>query len=194
MLKSKTGCIAAAILTLTSPVSSLAQSANEVTLSFADGQDSLSGTLLEFRDDKYFLETSIGLVAIPSNGASCEGTNCPNTVTTEPEDTQILLEAKNGSFSFAGELLEIDGDAYVLKTSVGVQRIPDSLVNCQGTQCLAPQSDLPMSRVVELSNGKITLKGELLAFENQIYTVDDKRMGKVQVGASAFKCIGDSCP
>jgi len=49
----------------------LAQSADEVTLRFANGQDSISGLLTDFKEDRFFLEASIGMVVIPADGASC---------------------------------------------------------------------------------------------------------------------------
>lgn len=191
--RSRIKYVVAALFTLAT--SSFAQGTSDVTLSFADGQDNLSGRLVEFKDDKYFIETAVGLVAIPSDGVSCDGINCPNVQAAKPEDAKVIVKAKDGSFTFAGELTEIDDDTYVLDTVVGVQRIPVKLVDCEGQLCPEPSIlKLSINRIVELTNGKITLKGELLAYENEIYTLNDQKMGKVQVGAIAFDCFGESCP
>jgi len=69
--------VVAVIFSLLLPVTGTAQDKPTVSLRFANGQDSISGPLVDFKDEKFFIEASIGLVAIPTNGVICVGEACP---------------------------------------------------------------------------------------------------------------------
>lgn len=185
---------AAALIALTLPMAGFAQSAGEVTLHFANGQASLSGTLKDFRNGRYFLESSIGLVAIPEDGAVCEGSACPQAAAPEPENRNVVLEAPDGSLYLSGELITIENNAYVIRTVFGVQRIPTRLVACTGPACPSAAPAQPDDRIIELSNGRTTLRGELLGFDGKIYNLDEETMGNIYVNATGFECEGASCP
>ena len=58
-------------------LSSTAAIAQDVELSARDGSLSLRGQLIEFVDQKYTIETSIGRMAVDSNKVRCRGEACP---------------------------------------------------------------------------------------------------------------------
>ena len=49
----------------------------------------------------------------------------------------VVLTSKDGFTSFEGDLLRVDNEFYVLNTSVGQVKIPQSSVTCQGPGCPA---------------------------------------------------------
>lgn len=191
---SRSKFFAAALIILALPTASFSQDAGKVTLHFASGQDSLSGTFKNFKDGRYFLNASIGLVAIPEDGAVCEGSACPQAAALEPENLNVVLEAPDGSLYLSGELISIENNAYVIRTVFGVQRIPTRLVACTGPACPSAAPAQPDDRIIELSNGRTTLRGELLGFDGKIYNLDEETMGNIYVNATGFECQGASCP
>lgn len=50
----------------------------------------------------------------------------------------VVLTSKDGYTSFKGDLIRIDDEFYVLNTSVGQVKIPQSGVTCEGLGCPAP--------------------------------------------------------
>ncbi len=178
-----------AFLTLGLSTSAFAQ---DVTLRFASGQDSMSGALTDFKDNKFFLDSSIGLVVIPTDGVICIGDACPEGTRLQLENARVVLTAIDGTASITGDLIEVDGDEYVVATSIGEQRVAIDIVNCEGEGCVPVLA--PKDRLVELTNGGITLKGELLGFENDSFILDDQVMGEIRVSAAEFECSGVGCP
>jgi len=178
-----------AFLTLGLSTSAFAQ---DVTLRFASGQDSMSGALTDFKDNKFFLDSSIGLVVIPTDGVICIGDACPEGTRLQLENARVVLTAIDGTASITGDLIEVDGDEYVVATSIGEQRVATDIVNCEGEGCVPALA--PEDRLVELTNGGITLKGELLGFEDESFILDDQVMGEIRVSALEFECSGVSCP
>lgn len=178
----------------TLPVIAFAQSANDITLRFANGQDSISGTLTDFKDNKFFIEASIGLVVIPTDGVFCVGDACPEGTVLEVENAQVILTSKESNVRISGDLIEIANNEYVLATEFGVQRIAMDLVNCEGADCLVALVDQPVDKTVELSSGGVTLRGTLLGFRDDSYILNDEVMGEIRVSALKFVCSGPGCP
>lgn len=182
------------LLPVVMPSMGLAQDTNVVTLRFANDQESISGNLTDFRDGKFFIESSIGLLAIPVDGVSCVGAACPEGTSLRIANAQVVLTAKNGSVTLAGDLIEIRDNEYVIATLVGEQRIAVDLVDCAGEGC-PPASENPVSDgIVELTNGDVTLRGRLVGFEGDSYLLDVDLMGVIRFNASQFECLGASCP
>ena len=50
----------------------------------------------------------------------------------------VVLTSKDGYTSFEGDLVRVDNKFYVVITSVGEVKIPQSGVTCQGSGCPAP--------------------------------------------------------
>jgi small nuclear ribonucleoprotein (snRNP)-like protein len=168
--------------------------AQDVTLRFASGQDSMSGALTDFKDGRFFLDSPIGLVVIPTDGVICIGDACPDGTRLQLENARVVLTAKDGTASITGDLIEVDGNDYVVATSIGEQRVGTSLVFCEGEGCVELPELTDAERVVELTNGGITLKGLLIGFENNSFILDDEIMGEIRVSAAEFACSGVGCP
>ena len=49
----------------------------------------------------------------------------------------VVLISKDGYTSFEGDLVSLEGDFYIIKTSVGQVRVPASEVTCEGAGCPA---------------------------------------------------------
>lgn len=81
----KATLLAALMATCISP---MAANADNVTLRSADGSIDLFGKLLEYTDEFYVLETSLGNLRIGSARVRCEGAACP-TFETATADVQI---------------------------------------------------------------------------------------------------------
>jgi len=186
--------VVAVIFSLLLPVTGTAQDKPTVSLRFANGQDSISGPLVDFKDEKFFIEASIGLVAIPTNGVICVGEACPEGTRLVIDNAAVVLTSKDGTVTISGDLIEIDNNEYVLATVVGEQRIAADMVNCAGQGCLPLASDLPADKTVELTAGETTLKGKLIRFENNSFVLDHAEMGVIRVSASKFGCAGPGCP
>lgn len=181
-------------VSLALPTLAVAQDEGTVSLRFANGQDSISGALVDFKDNRFFLESSVGLVAIPTDGVICVGEACPEGTKLEIDNAAVVLTSKDGTVTISGDLIEIDNNEYVLATVVGEQRIAADLVNCAGQGCLPVGSAVGTDKTVELTAGETTLKGQLIRFENNSFVLDHAEMGVVRVSASKFGCAGPGCP
>lgn len=85
MASTDTSINKAAIFACMLVLSTTAALAQEVELSARDGSLSLRGRLVEFVDQKYTIDTSIGRVTVDSNKVLCSGETCPaiNSPTSE---------------------------------------------------------------------------------------------------------------
>lgn len=183
--------LVAALLVLVVPTTGIAQ---EVTLRFANGQDSLSGILRDFRDGKFFIDGSIGLVAIPTDGVVCVGDACPAETRLQIENADVVLTSKDGTMFITGGLIEIDNGEYVIATVIGEQRIATNLVDCKGQGCLAVSAAPSRDRTVTLTAGDVTLEGMLIRFANGTYVLDHPVLGEMTLSAGKFDCSGPGCP
>lgn len=83
----------------------------------------------------------------------------------------VVLVSNDGYSNFKGDLIKTDGKMYVLKTSVGVVRIPVSEVVCKGAGCpdrkvrsvdKAPTGiPSPVSSAPPSSSGRVEISKEL---------------------------------
>lgn len=194
--------LASALLAAVLPQATMAQDGGEVTLRFASGQDSLSGTLQDFKDDKFMIETNLGLLAIPNTGVVCIGAACPEGTGLEIENARVTLVSKDGSVTIEGDFLEIADGKYVLATAVGEQRVDIAMVDCTGEGCVGgtetaaaeDQGNGLASGEVELFNGAITLIGELIDVQDGSFVLNERSMGEIRVSTADFECTGRPCP
>jgi len=187
---------ATVIATFSLCLAPLAATAAEVTLRFANGQDSISGELQAYEDGRFRIDSTIGMIVIPDDGVTCIGDACPEGTKLVLENARVVLASKDGSVTFEGDLIEATASDYVIATSIGEQRIPIDLVTCEGEGCVAISvADIgPLSGDVTLSNKAITLEGELLGFEDGSYILQEPTLGEVRVSADDFECAGAGCP
>ena len=189
------GTIAATFLAL-APQGAAAQDPNTVTLRFAGDQESLSGPLIKFEDDKFLIDSKIGMVAIPASAAVCIGDACPEGTRLVLEESGVTLTSLDGTVMINGDLIEVDGDEYVLATAFGEQRIQTAMVTCEGVGCVevtAARLDADSTEVI-LSDGEVTLTGELIGTDDGFYIIDEAVMGELRVSAAKFTCVGPKCP
>ena len=187
-----TGLSIAAALAAGAPAS--AQNEGDITLRFASGQDSMSGQLIKFEDNRFTLDSTIGVVVIPAEGVTCIGATCPEGTELVIEAAKVELTSKDNTVTIKGDLIEIDGTDYVIATSVGEQRVPIDLVNCEGEGCITHEAaDITPGDVV-LKSDSITLTGTLTGYENGSFVLMEPKMGEIRVSAKMFTCEGESCP
>ena len=179
-----------------SAVTAHAQQLGEVTLRFADGQDSISGALINFEDNRFTIDSNIGLIVIPADGVACIGDACPPGTQLQTENKTVELSSKDGSVTFVGDVIEVTDSHYVIATSIGEQRVPIDLVTCKGDGCITDGTtpEIIQGGEVVLSNEAITLSGELIGFEDGHYLLQEATMGEIRVNADAFACEGAGCP
>lgn len=181
------------------PDMSLAQADSPVTLQFEDGRGSLTGRLTAYRNDKWFMDTSVGQLVLDDIGITCVGEACPPGTGLDFQPGPVVLTSKDGSESIDGELIGIVEDQYVLSTAVGEQRIDVALVDCDGAACGGTASSAvaaadPENTDVELTNGSITLVGELLDVVDRSFILKERTMGDIRVSMAEFSCSGAACP
>jgi len=57
-------------------------SADEIALTFAEDEITITGQLARFEDSHYVVMTQMGLIHIPAAMVSCAGKDCPDVVAT----------------------------------------------------------------------------------------------------------------
>lgn len=171
--------------------SGFAQDTNQVTLKYDDGSG-VSGELLEYKDDMFRLQASVGLIAIPAQDVSCIGAACPPGTTLEVPPAPVTLVSHDGKISLSGNVIEFVNNEYVLATDIGEIRISADLTSCTGAGCVTPSE--PPSREVVLTNGSATIEGLYVGLENGTYIIEVDALGKMRVDASSFECTGAACP
>ncbi|SFI51004.1 hypothetical protein [Jannaschia pohangensis] len=182
-----------AVLSLAMSPVAAALEPGDVTLQFANGQDTISGTLTDYKDGKFFMQASIGLVVIPTDGVTCVGDPCPES-TRPAVSTLVVLTSKDGSVSLSGQLVDVTADEYLIVTAVGDQRISRALVNCAGESCPAGSHSADQDMFVELTNGQMKLSGDLLEYDGDTFFVNDRLLGNIRVNARGVDCVGAGCP
>ncbi|WP_159086893.1 hypothetical protein [Loktanella sp. Alg231-35] len=180
-----------ALLACTGP--SLAQTADTVTFRL-DGGEGITGEMIEYDDNVARLETSVGLIAVPLEGASCIGLACPESIRIVPTLPPLVLTALDGTISLSGNLLQITDDQYVIATDFGEFRVDIDRVSCEGEGCPEDASQPQLGGEVVLTNGAATIEGRLVGLEDKAFIVDVAAMGIIKVSTDLFTCTGDSCP
>ena len=102
-------------------------------LTSPDGSITVSGNLIEIKDESYILATSFGELAVEFGSVICEGDGCIEEVDT-PADTTVVL--RSGATEIHGELLGFDDDSYLIQSDIhGEVRIKRNAFSCEGEAC-----------------------------------------------------------
>lgn len=179
------------------PSFSIAQEQNNITLRVEVGgtvAETISGELLSFEDGKFTVNSALGPLVIPSDGVSCVGDACPESTRLKITSGQMILTARDGSFTITGRLIEVVDDQYVVATSVGEMRVKTALVDCRGDGCDQVKPKAEFGGQVVLSNGATTLRGTLLGIVDGSYLLEEEALGTIRVKTERFKCVGAGCP
>ncbi len=170
---------------------SVAQSPNQITLKYDDGSG-VSGEFLDFTNDTFRIQASVGLIAIPAQDVSCIGSACPAGTALEIPPAPVMLTSLDGNVRISGDVIDFVDGEYVLATDLGEMRIGADLTTCEGDGCITdPQ---PVSSEVTLFDGSSTIEGEMLGIEDGVYIIEVDQLGTLRVNASQFECRGDACP
>lgn len=62
-------------------------SANEIALTFADHDLTISGEFIAFENEAYILTTDVGKMIVPAVLVTCEGSECPQIQRTAVNDS-----------------------------------------------------------------------------------------------------------
>jgi uncharacterized protein YdeI (BOF family) len=172
-----------------------AQDADTVTISNG-GSDSITGEIVELSAEQIILQTTAGLITIPTEGTTCTGAACPAALTTKPALGEIVLTTADNTLSIAGTLLGIEDDQYVLSTDAGVMRIGVEGMQCAGAGCIGNITATASlgEQMVSLSNGSTTIDGKLLQIEENAYVIRHDTLGEIRVRIDQFECSGEGCP
>ncbi|MEO0958103.1 MAG: phosphate ABC transporter substrate-binding/OmpA family protein [Pseudomonadota bacterium] len=115
-----------------------AEALGEVTLRALKGNAQIHGQLIAFDGTTYVVESSVGTMEIASSDVKCIGAGCPKpskpAVSTESL-RGVVLKATNDGTEIRGELVGFDGNAYIIRTSLGEFRVKKTIVNCHGSAC-----------------------------------------------------------
>lgn len=181
------------LMLLATPI--MAQEAAQVTLTYDDGTG-VTGELIRFEDGKFFVQASVGLVAIDVADVVCAGAACPEGTAAEAEvadlPKQVTLKSLDGQLTISGDMVDFVDGKYVVSNPAGELRVDAAQVTCEGEGCIEP--DAPVSNEVVLVNGTTTIPGKLLGFEDGTYIVETQQLGQVRIDASVFACEGAACP
>ncbi|MEL6426079.1 MAG: hypothetical protein AAFQ33_11565 [Pseudomonadota bacterium] len=168
-----------------------AQTENQITLKYDDGSG-VTGELVEYTDEFFRIEASVGLIAIPTGEVSCIGAACPSGTKLEVPSAPATLTGLDGTFSVTGTIIDYADDVYVVATAVGEMRVDARLATCEGAGCvdITPVAN----QTVMLISDTARIEGKLLAFEDGNYVIDIEQFGELRLNSSAFECLGDACP
>ncbi len=180
-----------AVIALAGP--GLAQSADTVTFRFVD-DEGITGELVEVNDEVARLKTTVGVITIPLEGASCIGLACPDSIRFVPTLPPVVLTALDGSTSLAGNLLEVTDSQYIIATDFGEFTIDINKVNCAGEGCPSVANPKEIGGEVVLTSGSTTIEGRLIGLEESAYVVEVEAMGTIRVNSDLFTCTGVGCP
>ncbi|MEO9824544.1 MAG: hypothetical protein ABJF50_09040, partial [Paracoccaceae bacterium] len=116
----------------------LSQESSFVRIELPDNNVSVEGELIEVDDDSYFIKGELGTLKVAREGAICVGFGCPDgndDTETELAGRQVILKAIEGETQIKGELVDVDGQHYVVRNFLGEFRILKSDVECGGPAC-----------------------------------------------------------
>lgn len=169
----------------------MAQSSKQITLKYDDGTG-VSGELIDFKNNVFRIQASVGLIGIPASDVACIGAACPEGTEMEIAAAPVKLTSHDGSMMVSGNLIEFTNNQYVLATDLGEMQIDANLFKCEGAACAVEKP--PVSRKVTLSSGTTVISGELVGVEAGSYVIDVKQIGQLRLGTDVFECQGDACP
>lgn len=176
--------------------SATAQGADTITLRTDSGED-IAGELVSFENGMFRINSSIGLLAIPSADVICIGQGCPEGTQAEDPETRIVVTSLDGEMTISGDLLEVSNGSYVIATEVGEMRISLSDVTCEGPGCaiagVDAVQDIKSAQVV-LVGQDVTIEGKLVEDLPDAFVVDVDALGVIRVSKDAFACQGAGCP
>lgn len=170
----------------------LATSSQMITLLY-EGEDGISGELLEYDGKVFKIASSIGNVTIPAQDLSCVGNACPEKFRLKPTLPKVSLVTLDGQMSMQGNLVDVTDTDYVLATDLGNIEVPISTVNCEGDGCPDVAGQLPATGLVVLT-GESIIKGMLVGVDSTSYVLQSKHLGTIRVDRTKFSCEGEVCP
>lgn len=159
-----------------------------------EGEDGVTGELMNYDGKVYRIATSIGPITIPASDVTCIGNACPESRRLEPVLPSILLTGIDGTVSVRGNLIDITNGEYVLATEFGEFRIAVDTVTCEGEGCPADKETLPETGLVVLSDGSNVVEGMLVGFDNASFVLQHDLLGTLRVDRTEFDCKGEVCP
>jgi len=128
--------VVAGLLTFAAPA--FAQSENTVLLQSDDGSVSISGILVNADVEFFTINGQLGVMQVPRNGVECIGQACPSLEVAAPtvlENRAVSLNSKDDETRISGDLVNVEGDFYVLRNALGEFRIAIDNVTCVGQAC-----------------------------------------------------------
>ncbi|MEO0760614.1 MAG: substrate-binding domain-containing protein, partial [Pseudomonadota bacterium] len=121
-------------------------------------------------------------------------------VTTAGAETlgPVTLQAIEGNAQIHGELLEYDGETYVVQSSVGTVRIASDAVRCIGDPCtrnVEPVAEVQSARsvILKANDDGTEIRGELVEFDGRAFVIRTF-LGEFRVMSSLVECEGAACP
>lgn len=171
-----------------------AQTGNAVIIQFDDDGESISGELVDFSNEMFRIETSIGPISIPADGVSCIGAACPASTRAIAARSSVVLRSRDGTTELSGDLVGIVDGKYILMTSIGEIEVEVENVTCEGDGCLPAERTGDRQRFVTLRDGDVELAGDLVDVRDDHYLIDSEILGLIRADISRFDCEGDACP
>ncbi len=122
----------------------IAQSENLVTIQTTNGEMSISGALIDVKNNAYHLRTAAGEMTIPAVGVSCIGAACPTAAPSFVRGADVTLTSSDGSINIAGKMEGIENGHYLIVTDgLGLMQVKTELVDCNGQGC--PTDDIVLA-------------------------------------------------
>ncbi|MEP1768773.1 MAG: substrate-binding domain-containing protein [Sulfitobacter sp.] len=115
-----------------------AQSENTVLLQSNDGSVSITGALVETDAEFFTINGQLGVMKVPRTGVECIGQACPSLEVAAPvvvENRAVSLHSKDDETRINGDLINVEGDFYILRNALGEFRIAVDNVTCVGNAC-----------------------------------------------------------
>lgn len=171
----------------------LAQSDKTITL-FYEGEDGITGELLDYDGSVFKLASSIGRITVPAVDLTCIGDACPEELRLQPTLPAVTLTTLDRSTVIEGSLIDITDTEYLVATGFGEARIEIDKVSCEGEGCPSDTGQLSQDATVVLTNGAYTLSGTLVGHDSTVYILRSEALGTIRLNREEFACEGSICP